>query len=377
MRLNDDFNDLNKSKNFAIAASISIAAIVLVVAFVLISNYSVLKKKNNVLSVSSTVEDLYENENEISFEPDPYAGITVSDLDFFDMYKEENGDDGDTVSDKDSSTDTESENSNDISAEQNDITKDGKHFSLTNSDGTVEWITISPNFAKNDYDITNLLNSGGKLKYFEDNVCISKLGVDVSKEQDYIDFTKVKKAGIDFVMLRVATRGYQSGQINTDDYFEQNIKRASDAGLEIGVYFVSNAITEEEAIEEANYLVNMIGDYKLTYPVAFVYDYVNGDSSRIDKLTKSEKTSITRAFLNTIKAANLKPVVYGRKEWLVKEVDLSKLIGDYDFWLSDTISEFPDYPYKYSIWQYSKEGSVDGIAGKVNLNLCFNDYSLK
>ena len=111
---------------------------------------------------------------------------------------------------------------------------------------------ISPYLPKNEYDFTNLVCQSDVMKYYVDGKQASYSGVDISKLQDYVDFGKVKKAGIDFVMLRVGARGYGTGQLILDDYFSDNLKRATDAGLNVGAYFFSQAITKEEAVEEAN-----------------------------------------------------------------------------------------------------------------------------
>lgn len=374
MYYNDEFDEGNKNRTFAIAAFIAIAAIVCVVVFVLLANSSKLKRKlsdSDAVSKASVIKEAFtilDSSEDVESVLDKSTGLTVADLDFYDMYpKEESYDNNETVEPL-----QESENK-----EENDYATDGKHTLLTYADGTSEWVAISPNLTKNSYDYTNLINSSGKMKYFEDNRCISAFGVDISKEQDYVDFNKVKKAGVDFVMLRVGTRGYQSGQINPDDYFEQNIKRAKDAGLEVGVYFISNAISEEEAVEEAMFVINSLGTYTLTYPIGYMMSYAKNDTSRIDDLSKGDKTKVARAFLNTIVAAGYKPVVYGTKEWLINEVELAKLIGDYDFWITSEDKDLPDYPYKFSMWQYASDGSIDGISGTVNLNISFIDYSLK
>lgn len=363
MKYHDDYDDYSKNKTFTIAAVLSIAAIVCVVVLVLLANANKLKRK--VSSVSFVSSDNIETENEIS-SISSSEKLTVSDLDFYDMYKNEEV--APAIS-----TDT---TTLPVEAEPDEST-DGKHTLVTNIDGTTEWVAISPNLQKNAYDLTNLVNSAGKYKYFEEDKCVSAFGLDISKSQDYIDFNKLKKAGADFVMIRVASRGYQSGQINADDYFKDNLKRATDAGLEVGVYFVSNAITEDEAREEAQFVIDCVGTYKLTYPIMYVMEYASNDTSRIDKLSKNDKTMIARAFLNKTKEAGFKPMVYGSKEWLLKEVDLSKLIGDYDFCLNETDSELIDYPYKFSMWKYNLDGTIDGISGSVPFIISFIDYTLK
>ena len=213
------------------------------------------------------------------------------------------------------------------------------------------------------------------MEYYEDGRQISFVGVDISKNNDYIDFVELKKAGIDFVMIRVGVRGYGTGQLMLDDYFFENIKRANDAGLEIGLYFFSQAITKDEAIEEANLVLENIGEYQITYPIAFDMELISGDTARIENLSREERTNIAKAFLDTIEDAGYKPMLYGNKEWLIKKVDLSKLT-DYDIWLSQP-GDLPDYPYKFTMWQYDTTAIVDGIAGYTNLNISFIDYSEK
>ena len=118
-----------------------------------------------------------------------------------------------------------------------------------------------------------------------------------------------------------------------------------------------------------------IKDYEITYPVAFDMEYIENDASRIDSLSKSEKTEITKTFLDTIQNAGYKAMLYGDKEWLLKDIDLSKLTA-YDVWLSQE-SDIPDYPYRFTMWQYTKKASIDGIAGYADLNISFIDYSEK
>ena len=157
------------------------------------------------------------------------------------------------------------------SVEVHDPSTDGKHTMVMNRDGEVEWVLISPYLPKHEYDFTKLVCQDGVMKYYEDGKQVSFEGVDVSKYQDYIDFTRVKKAGMDFVMIRLGTRGYGTGQLSVDDYYTENMKRAADAGLEIGVYFTSQAISEEEAVEEANMVIEHLKDYQISYPVALIH----------------------------------------------------------------------------------------------------------
>ncbi|MBR1771397.1 MAG: glycoside hydrolase family 25 protein [Lachnospiraceae bacterium] len=293
--------------------------------------------------------------------------LTPDDLDFWDKYPEKK--------EEESEPSTEEASKEVEIIEENDPATDGKHTLVINRQGKEEWVLISPYLPKNDYDFTRLVCQSDLMQYYVDGKRVSYVGADISKYQDYIDFVKLKKAGIQFVMIRVGARGYGTGQLVTDDYFQENIKRATDAGLQVGVYFSSQAITVEEAQEEAQMVIEAVGDYKLTYPVAFDMSFVENDTARIETLTRAEKTEITKAFLDAVAAEGFKTMIYGNKEWLIKEIDMSKLTA-YDIWLSQ-IQDVPDYPYRFAMWQYSASGEVDGIAGYANLNISFIDYSEK
>ncbi|MGN1148425.1 MAG: glycoside hydrolase family 25 protein [Lachnospiraceae bacterium] len=289
--------------------------------------------------------------------------LTPDDFDFWDLYPEE------------TATPLPEENGAKEEVVQEDPATDGRHTLVVSADGKEEWVLISPYLPKSEYDYTKLVCQSNLMKYYEDGRQVSYVGADISKYQDYVDFVKLKKAGVDFVMLRVGARGYGTGQLMLDDYFQENIKRATDAGLEIGLYFFSQAITTDEAVEEANLVLENIGEYEITYPIAFDMELIPNDTSRIDNLTREEKTTIAKKFLDTIEAAGYKPMLYGNKEWLIKKVDLSKLTA-YDVWLSQP-GDIPDYPYKFTMWQYSNTTVIDGIAGYANLNISFIDYSEK
>lgn len=259
--------------------------------------------------------------------------------------------------------------------EADDPSKDGRHTLIKYADGTEEWVLISPYLDKNTYDFTNLTMKADKMAYYEDGQKTSYIGVDISKYNGEIDFLALKEAGMDFAMIRLGARGYGSGQIVLDEKFTENITKAQEAGIDIGIYFFSQAVTEQEAVEEANFVIQNIGSYQVTYPVAFDMEYVLNDTARIEALSREEKTTVAKAFLDTVKNAGYKPMLYGTKEWLIKQVDLTKLKG-YDVWLSQQ-EDIPDYPYEFQMWQYTLKGSVFGVDTDVDLNVSFVDYSEK
>lgn len=258
---------------------------------------------------------------------------------------------------------------------QSDPATDGRHTLVTDRNGKEEWVMISPYLAKNTYDLTKLEDKAGLKRYMENGKKISYVGADISKQNGDVNFNSMKAAGVDYVMIRLGSRGYSTGQISLDENFKKNIEGAVAAGLDVGVYFYSQAVSQEEAVQEVNFVVQNLEPYRanVRYPVAFDMEFAANDSARIDGLSKEDKTSISLSFLEGVKAAGYVPMIYGDKEWLVKEIDLAKL-QSYDVWLAQE-EDLPDYPYQYTMWQYSTEGVLNGITGDANLNICFVGYS--
>lgn len=360
MRLPEEYDDEPKMNVSAVYSIIGVALFIAVILIlVLVINHE--NAGSNSGNPVTPGQDASSNVQAGSESTNPGKIKSPDDLDFWDMYP---------VETKESEPKEE-----ETKEEVLDPSTDGKHTKVINAAGEEEWVLINQYLTKNNYDFTKLVCQSDIMKYYEEGKLVSYAGVDISEEQDYVDFVKVKKSGIDFVMIRMGARTYSTGQIMEDDYFADNIKRATDAGLDVGVYFFSQAVTEAEAEEEAKTVIKKIKDYKITYPVVFKMSYISNDKSRIDALSKEEKTKIAEKFLETIKNAGYVPMVYGTKEWLIKQVDLTRL-NEYDFWLSQP-GDLPDYPYKFTMWQYGTSSAIDGIAGQTNLNISFIDYSEK
>lgn len=205
----------------------------------------------------------------------------------------------------------------------------------------------------------------GRLRY-EDEAYTSVQVLDVSYAQKDINWEKVAKDGIDEVIIRLGYRGYESGLLNPDVYFEQNLKGAREAGLKVGVYFFSQAVSVEEAQEEAKFVLKHIKGEKIKGPVVFDMEPISG-ADRITYLTVEEKTEIADAFLKTIKKKGYDAYLYGNPQWLKGDVDLSRLT-DYPVWLAH-YTEYTEWPYWYDIWQYTCTGKVSGIKGDVDLSV--------
>ena len=364
-------------------------------AFVLIVLFAVFRGNDNKRGGSEYLQQVQEQKEEEAKQEELAAieeeeaapKLRAEDLDFWDMYPEEEetkpetdaADAAESVTTRNPYTERperkkEEERQKEEEA-QNDPATDGKHTLITNRDGSEEWVLISPYLTKNTFDFTKMEDKAGLKRYMENGRKTSYVGVDISKHTGKVYFPSLKAAGVDYVMIRLGSRGYSTGQITLDENFKENIEGAIEAQLDVGVYFYSQAISQDEAVQEANFVVQNLEPYrgKVKYPIAFNMGFVSNDKSRIEGLSREDKTAVTVSFLDAVRAAGYVPMVYGDKEWLIKEVDLTKL-QDYDVWLSQE-EEIPDYPYRYAMWQYNTDGVLNGIDGGADLNICFVNYS--
>lgn len=247
-----------------------------------------------------------------------------------------------------------------------------ERYSLVNDDGDTVYVPVYQDVKKNSYDWNSLKNINGYKYYAPDGNAACSIGIDVSKYQSEADWAKVKASGVESVMIRVGYRGYgESGTIVLDEMFHTHIQGALDAGLEVGVYFFSQAVTEEEAIEEAEFVLNEIKDYKITYPIAFDSEKVEAGNGRANALSVEERTAVVKAFLNKIEKAGYEPVVYANDRWFALNLDLRELT-DYKLWLASYRDE-PVFPYQIDGWQHTSSATVPGIDGKVDMNIWFEE----
>ena len=202
---------------------------------------------------------------------------------------------------------------------------------------------------------------------YSDDTYTSRLGIDISQFQGDIDWQQVKSAGIDFVFIRVGTRGYESGSIYEDERWSENLKKAREAGLEAGVYFFSGAVNEQEASEEADYLIGKLNGEPLELGIVLDVETIGSSTSRHDDLSQEQYTSNTRTFCERVKAAGYNPIVYSNIFWEATHYDMTK-IDDYDLWYADYMTT-PQTPYMYRFWQYTDSGTVPGISGAVDLDV--------
>lgn len=397
------------------------------------------------------------------------SNLVSEDLDFWEMYDKdfssnpEDGEEDELDEDDSSSSSRKNKRSNSSSSEKkkhdddgevdseesmngrkkndDEDMDDGEHIKVKGQDGQTEWFEILEDIKKNNYKFKDYLTADGThLKYNSPEVK-SLLGMDISNYQGTVDFEKAKQSGIEFVMIKVAARGYESGQVNIDDKFVEYANGATTAGLPIGVYVTSSAITDVEAVEEANFAIAAAANYNVKYPIVLDFTRVSNDSSRTDKLTNIERTAIINKFCETVRSYQMTPAICASRDFLIANINLTDL-KSCDVWLKDkaVIADYmrvqhvedrdeddesedndsndsssdsssssksssskksnsssskkssssssssseremdyefvgTDYPYNFSMWQYTTDGTVNGVNGSVNLDLCFVNYA--
>ena len=192
-------------------------------------------------------------------------------------------------------------------------------------------------------------------------------GIDVSKFQGSINWSQVKASGVDFAIIRVGYRGYGSGALVEDSQFRANIQGASSAGIPVGLYCDSQAVNEEEAVEEASMVLSLCGGYRLNYPIYYDTEYVAG--GRANGISRETRTACAVAFCETIRNAGYSAGVYSYASWFYNSLSYAN-ISKYSIWIAqyrDTL----DFKYSYKIWQYSSKGRVPGISANVDMNIAY------
>lgn len=249
----------------------------------------------------------------------------------------------------------------------------GKKVLMDDSTFGEIWIPALENVPVFSREKNNIKFRNGRMFYVEDAQIKSYLGVDVSVHQDDIDWVKVKDSGIDFAMIRLGFRGYGTGEAQLDENYRQNIEGARAAGLDAGVYFFSQAVTVDEALDEAQIVIDSLKGLDVNYPVVYDWEIIYDDTARTDDVPVDVLTDCCVAFCEAIRDAGYTPMIYQNKKTTMFKLDLERLT-DYDFWLAEYNSE-PTYYYDFSMWQYTSEGKVPGIKGDVDLNISFKNYA--
>lgn len=196
----------------------------------------------------------------------------------------------------------------------------------------------------------------------------TRRGVDVSEYQENVDWAQVRAAGFDFAFIRIGYRGSTTGAIYEDDLARQNLAGAKAAGLDVGVYFYSQAVSPAEAAEEARWCLDFLSGEALAMPLVYDWEWMGGDS-RTAGMDKQTLTECARSFCDTIENAGYGSMIYFNSHVSRDLLDLKEL-RDFPWWLAQ-YKEQMDYPYRVDFWQYTETGSVPGIRGNVDIDLMF------
>lgn len=216
----------------------------------------------------------------------------------------------------------------------------------------------------------------GFMAYFDENgEKQSRLGVDLSYHQKSVNWEELKASQVEFVMLRCGFRGYSEGGLVADEKFREYAQKCNEYEIPLGVYFFTQALTVEEAEAEADFTLNLIKDYEISYPVAFDTEYVADPEARsnVEEISDELRTDIIVAFCEKIKEAGYYPMVYASESWIRRNMDFEKLQA-YDFWAPQYLEE-NDFLFDFTIWQYTDSGNIPGIDTVVDLDISMVDYA--
>ncbi len=243
-------------------------------------------------------------------------------------------------------------------------TSPSQEDTLTYGDQT---LPIQSSLAVNEYDSDSFVFDESGLCSYQGEGYTSMAGIDISSHQGEVDWQQAADAGVEFVMLRVGFRGYETGSLNLDSCFEENIQGALQAGLQVGVYFFSQAVSVQEAQEEAAFVLEAIDGYDITLPVAFDWEHISDDEARTDEVSSEDLTQFAASFCAAVEESGYQPMVYFYVDLGYISYDLTQL-QEYGFWLSE-YADTPSFYYHFSMWQYSNSGTIDGISEAVDLNI--------
>jgi len=193
-----------------------------------------------------------------------------------------------------------------------------------------------------------------------------QMGIDVSDHQGWIDWDRVAQSGVSFVFVRIGYRGYSEGGLFQDEYAHYNLTAARAAGLQVGAYFYSQAVNEEEAAQEADWCVELLKDYEIDLPVVFDWEYVSQEA-RTGAMDGQTLTRCARTFCSAVENAGYEAMVYFNPHLATDYYDLLQL-QSYPFWLA-MYTAVMDYPHRVDYWQYTDQGAVPGIDTTVDINL--------
>lgn len=222
-----------------------------------------------------------------------------------------------------------------------------------------------------DFDWSKL-NKSDKFYTYDDEKYTSLKGIDVAAHQETIDWKKVKEEGVEFAYIRLGYRGCSEGILHTDLEFEKNYKGATENGIKVGVYWYSQPISQEEAIEEAKYVIDVLDGRHLDLPIAYDFEetfQADGTISRMHDMSKADRTLMAVAFCNEILKNHQDVMIYTNLDWAENYYDWNEL-EDYPVWFAQ-YADYPEFDRPMVMWQYSEDGYIDGIERTADLDILF------
>jgi GH25 family lysozyme M1 (1,4-beta-N-acetylmuramidase) len=229
-------------------------------------------------------------------------------------------------------------------------------------------LNYAPELPRNTYGLDGFSKENDRVRY-EDDRFTTVTGIDVSSHQEAVDWTAVAGDGISFALIQAGYRGYTDGALGEDVRFRENLAGAKAAGLQTGIYFFSQALNEEEAKEEAEFVLELLDGEALDLPVFYDWEGIDSAEARTDGLDGETITACAKTFCETVEAGGYEAGIYFNQSYVYTVIDLAQLT-DYPLWLAQ-YRDVPDCIYDFGFWQYTDSGTVAGITPPVDLNVRF------
>ncbi len=237
-----------------------------------------------------------------------------------------------------------------------------------NDGANMVWLTPHENFAVSPLRRWQFVTLNDKPHYQGSDFTTSR-GIDLSVFQGDVDWDKAAADGVEFAIIRLGYRGYGKGALQPDELFTSHLDGAHAAGIDTGAYFFSQALTAEEGREEAQYVLEQLDGRRMEMPIYFDWEPIAVEDSRTNGYDYAHLTDSAVAFCQTIEAAGYRAGVYINRQQGYYHYDLRRL-ADYSLWVAD-YNSYPDFYYRFDMWQYTASGQLDGIDIQVDMNLMF------
>lgn len=237
-----------------------------------------------------------------------------------------------------------------------------------NDGANMVWLTPHENFAVSPLRRWQFVTLNGKPHYLGGDFT-TRRGIDLSVFQKNVDWNRAAADGVEFAIIRLGYRGYGKGALQPDELFTSHLDGAHAAGIDTGAYFFSQALTAEEGREEARYVLEQLDGRDLEMPIYFDWEPIAAEDSRTNGYDYAHLTDSAAAFCQTIEEAGYRAGVYINRQQGYYHYDLSRL-ADYSLWVAD-YNSYPDFYYRFDMWQYTASGQLDGIDIQVDMNLLF------